>query len=207
MLLEPAGSLEPFNPDITQSYDPFFLDNPELKAGRHRTVITLPCFLGTIIQPHSELQLKKELNGYFRETHPGVDASLSLTQIRNLKLMLCKLGFQLDLEISSIAVAIVYLEKLILKNFVQKTNKKLIGVICLLLAAKVNDPKETTYTNIIQAAATEFELLPKDIYAQEFSTYAALEFNLFLPPWEVKPHLDRIRTMNSTTNISSEEVD
>ncbi len=25
-------------------YDPFFLDDPEMKTGKHRTVLNLPCF-------------------------------------------------------------------------------------------------------------------------------------------------------------------
>lgn len=36
------------------------------------------------------------------------------------------------------------------------------------------------------------EIPAKEIYEHEFSVYAALEFSLLLPKWEVMPHLERI---------------
>ncbi|KAJ1339658.1 hypothetical protein BSLG_005691 [Batrachochytrium salamandrivorans] len=44
------------------------------------------------------------------------------------------------LELSSVATAYVYFEKLIIRNFVNKSNP-----VCLLLAVKVNDPKDSNY--------------------------------------------------------------
>ncbi|KAJ3254623.1 CDK5 and ABL1 enzyme substrate 1 [Boothiomyces macroporosus] len=193
--LEPSGSLSmSYLPD-TNAYDPNFLDNPDLKTARNKTVITLPGFLGTIIQPSTASELKKEINQHFKDTHPGVDATITLTQIRNLKKSLGKIGLSNNLELSSIAFAYVYLEKLIIKNFVNRANRKLIGAICLLLAAKVNDPKETDYSKLLETVERELEVSRKDVYANEFSVYSALEFNLFLPLREVAPHLNRLANM------------
>ena len=36
------------------------------------------------------------------------------------------------------------------QNYVNKANRKLIGAVCLLLAVKVNDPKETKYSKLIE---------------------------------------------------------
>lgn len=119
------------------TYDPYYLDHPDLRTGKNKTVITLPCFLGTILQPATASELKKELNQHFKEAHPGLDSTITLSHIRGLKASLCKIGVARDLEPSSVAFAHVYLEKLILKNVVNKINKKLIASCCLLLAVKV----------------------------------------------------------------------
>ena len=50
-LLEQNGLLDVTKNAELCTYDPYFLDHPDLRAGKNKTVITLPCFLGTIIQP------------------------------------------------------------------------------------------------------------------------------------------------------------
>lgn len=149
LLMEPQGTLEPQNNDPFASYDPYYLDHPDLKSGKNKTVITLPGFLGTIIQPSTASEIKKELNQHFREAHPDL-AGITLSHIRRLKSSLCRVGALYDLEASSVAFAHVYLEKLILKNFVNKGNKKLIASICLLLAVKVNDSKDINYSTLVE---------------------------------------------------------
>ena len=138
----PLDFTEPF-------YDPIYLDNPALTAIRNKTVITLPFFLATIIQPSKPLEIKKELNDHFRETHPHIDPSLTLSKIRGLKSKMLDVALALNLELSSVALAYVYLEKLVIKNVIKKHNRKLIAAICVLLAAKVNDPKELNYKKLL----------------------------------------------------------
>ena len=191
-------------PELT-TYDPYYLDHPDLRSGKNKTVITLPCFLGTIIQPSTAREIKKELNQHFKEAHPGLDSTITLSQIRSIKLSLCKIGVARDLEPSSVAFAHVYLEKLILKNFLNKINKKLIAACCLLLAIKVlffipidmkvNDSKDINYSLLVESMEKELEVPRKDIYASEFHVYTELEFGLFLPFWEVGPHLNRVESL------------
>lgn len=57
------------------------------------------------------------------------------------------------MELSSAAIAFVYFEKLVLKGLVNKATRRLIGGVCLLLAAKVNDPKEKKYTQMLEVKA------------------------------------------------------
>jgi hypothetical protein len=49
-----------------------------------------------------------------------------------------------------VAYAYVYFEKLVLKNIVKKANRRLVGAVCLLLAAKINDPKEMQYGKLLE---------------------------------------------------------
>lgn len=81
----------------------------------------------SIIQYSRPLDLKRELNLHFKATHANVDSSLTLSMIRNLKGKLLEIGKRLDMEYSSIAFAYVYFEKLALKGFVGKANRRLIG--------------------------------------------------------------------------------
>ncbi|KAI8907495.1 cyclin-like protein [Powellomyces hirtus] len=190
-LLEPALTLEPKSLE-NSLYHPFFLDDPELKTGKHRTVITLPCFVSSIIQYSKPSDIKKELNERFRDTHPTVDPTLTLTQIRRLKDRLLRIGEMQDLELSSVACAYVYFEKLVLKNMVNKESRRLVAAACLLLAAKVNDPKEVDYTKLLEAMEKVLDVSKKEVLANEFLIYTALEFTLYIPLWEVMPHLERV---------------
>jgi hypothetical protein len=188
-LLEPSGVLEKC---AVSNYDPQYLDNPHLQSGRNKTVITLPSFLGTILVPSNPTDLKKDLNQHFKDTHPGLD-TISLSQIRQLKNQLISIGQARTLELSSVGMSFVYFEKLILKNYVNKTNRKLVAGICLLLAVKVNDPKDTDYVALLDLIAREMEVSVKEIRVNEFPVYAALEFSLFIPFAEIETHLERIQ--------------
>lgn len=69
-----------------ETYDPGKLDNPDLKyAVKSKKVIVLPGYVSTVFQYTRPQDLKKEINSYFRETHPHVDPSISLSKIRTLK--------------------------------------------------------------------------------------------------------------------------
>lgn len=63
---------------------------------------------------------------------------------------------------------------------------------CLLLAAKVNDPKERDYNTLLDCVDRVLDVSAKEVYTNEFSIYAALEFSLFVPAWEISSHIERI---------------
>ncbi|KAI9197401.1 uncharacterized protein BJ171DRAFT_223644 [Polychytrium aggregatum] len=199
-LLMETGCLGLVAPEVL-SYLPLLLDNPEHRTGKNRTIITLPCFIGSIISYSRPSDIKRELNEHFRDTHPSVDPSLTLTQIRKLKQRMVEIGKAVDLEVTTVAFAIVYLEKLILKTQVNKASRKLIAAVCLFLAIKVNESIPTKaqmppYFSSIMACI-EDKLGPigsKEVYSSEFAVYALLDFNLFLPMWEIEPHLQRIQS-------------
>ncbi|TPX34203.1 hypothetical protein SmJEL517_g03102 [Synchytrium microbalum] len=191
--LESAGSLQSEPDQSMVPYDPFFFEDPEIVPPDldHLTNATKAYFMGSLVDKRAE-NVKREMNEHFREAHPEIDQSLTLSQVRNLKRVMLDVGRMQDMEVSSVACAYVYLEKLILKNHVSKLNRKLIAACCLLLAAKVNDPKEFDYAELLEAVDKEMDISPREVYAHEFQVYAALEFNLFLPAWEIYPHMQRI---------------
>lgn len=122
-------------------YAPGILDDPEMTAGRHKQLLkdiqrTGPviCSILQFVKPQD---LKEELNRQFRERHPDLPPSLTLSKIRSVKrqaLFGCHL---VGTEVATMALAWVYFERLCLKGLVTKTNRRLTMSACLILAYKV----------------------------------------------------------------------
>ena len=78
-------------------------------------MITLPCFKGSIIQHWKASEVNKAQNEYLKERLPGLDPNITLGEIRDLKSKILEIGTVQDLELSSIASAFVFFEKLLVK--------------------------------------------------------------------------------------------
>lgn len=103
------------NSFLPSIYNPVDLDDPELKTGKHRTVISLPCYMGSMIQFTRPSELRNELNDQFKQKHPDIDPSITLSKLRNLKASLLEIALAEDVELSSLAKCYVFFEKLVLK--------------------------------------------------------------------------------------------
>ncbi|CEG71883.1 hypothetical protein RMATCC62417_07538 [Rhizopus microsporus] len=186
--LTPAGSLlEEDSVDNETAYDPFFLDDDSY--GQYGLD---PGSLGSLANGMRPSDMKREMNEQFRLNHPEIPVELTLSKIRAIKLHLLEIGKQLDLEISSVAHAYVYFEKLVIKNVVTKKNRKLIAACCLFLATKVNEAKGTWFKPLLEAMDDELNVDSKEIHEHEFAVFADLEFNLYVPKREFMPHFERI---------------
>lgn len=177
---------------IPDHYDPLFLDDPELTAGRHRTVITLPSFVSSISHYAGEEELKKDLNERFRQMHPYFDGSMTLSKIRNLKDALLKASLEVNLELATVAIAYALLEKLFIAGHVVKTNRRLVGACCLLLAVKSFDCREPDIHRLLASLSAIFTIPEGDIVKSEFSVFASLAFTIHLPQLEYLPHFERL---------------
>ncbi|CEP07519.1 hypothetical protein [Parasitella parasitica] len=169
-------------------YDPYYI-NDDLRPPPQQQTKMLSQSSSAIIT-RSALANKQKLNDLFRQSHPDIE--ISLTKIKSIKNHLLDIGKQIDLEISSIAHAFVYFEKLIQKQIVTKQNRKLLAACCLFLATKVNEPKGLDFNTLLEATSTELCVNPKDIRSLEFVVFADLEFNLYVPQREFMPHFDSI---------------
>jgi hypothetical protein len=103
-----------------------------------------------------------------------------------------------QMDISTVALAIVYLEKLIIGNFVDNRNRKLIAATCLFLAAKVNSEVISAQDRtkhiqlLLEEIEDEFGVSKRAVIQHEFSTFTNLNFDLIVPLNQLLPHLKRL---------------
>jgi len=167
-----------------EDYDPFFLDDPNLKTGKHRLVITLPGLMSSVFSFVTESDLKRELNAQFRQKHEHLPPSLTLSKIRKVKALLLEIGRRLDLELSTIVLSYVYFERLASKGLIVKENRKLAAGVCLLLAFKFNeavfitDKMKARMRALFEAIENTLGVKKADIHQAEFGVWASLDFTL-----------------------------
>ena len=197
-----------------ENYDPNFLDDGTIKQGKSRLITSGPSHRHSFLPYVKRSNLKDEINAQFRELHPWLPTSMSLSKIRTLKRESLEQWKKNDLELSTLALGIVYFERLVIKTLVMKTNRKLKFAACLFIAFKFNVGElrrdfMTTDDEIIESSdlgvtspaamqrvleSIEKSLLisRKDLFKIELQVFAELDFNLSIPPEKLMPHFMRL---------------
>jgi hypothetical protein len=146
--------------------------------------------------------------------------SLTLSKIRSIKQQALKAAVKARLEISTVALACVYFERLCLDCRVDKSNRRLSFAACLLLAAKINESNiglvmrsqeedddeklglqslirptkksNTMFASLLEFFTQDWELSLKHLFSAEWGVFAALGFELHASPSQVSFHFRRL---------------
>eukprot|EP00127_Corallochytrium_limacisporum_P001999 Clim_evm6s97 gene=Clim_evmTU6s97 len=181
VIVDPAMNEEPTMP---------LLDDPELGAGKHRIVLTLPSYNVSILQYVKASELKRDLNEQFKERYPQI--LITFSKMRSLKRVMLECALQAQLEMSTVGLAYTYFERLVLQQQVVKRNRKPVAAGCLLLAAKFSDPKCNHLDSLLEIMDKEFNIEKESILWHEFDIFAALDFDLRAAVGDYMPRLNRL---------------
>jgi hypothetical protein len=170
-------------------YDPNALDDPSMLHGAHRYVLQRKAATGPVISSiiHfvNKSELKESLNEQFRERHPTLPPSLTISKIRNLKKETLLTCMSIGFELSTVAIAMISFERLCLKSLVTKYNRRLTMAVSLLLAVKFNETMHPNYHTMLSTLFSffdrEWDLPRKQIFEAEFGAYVHLGFTMQLP--------------------------
>ncbi|KAI7868065.1 hypothetical protein BDF14DRAFT_1881164 [Spinellus fusiger] len=156
-------------------YDPLFLDNDTYKLKTAQGQYT------------RSSEMKRELNEQFRLVHPEICQEITLSKIRAIKTHLLEIGKEADLEVSSVAYAYAYFEKLVIKASADHS-----PACCLLLALKINEAKQPWEYHLLDVIEDQLGIDAEEVHQHEFAVFADLEFLLYIPKYEYMPHFERI---------------
>lgn len=175
-----------------------YLDDPALATGKHRVVMQL-CGMSSTVLPYVRPKvLKAELDTAFARRHPWL--SIKLTQLRKVKKLMLHVMSMGDLELSTLALAYVYLDKLLLRKFC--SSKQVLRVAAgatLTLATKFNESiamDKTSYRKLMGTIKHVMAVDMREVHALELRVWVALDMHLFVPSSEPLQHLPAIRMAN-----------
>mmetsp|Transcript_2314 Transcript_2314/g.2597 ORF Transcript_2314/g.2597 Transcript_2314/m.2597 type:complete len:447 (-) Transcript_2314:81-1421(-) len=178
------------------AYDPAVL--MEVQAQRSFNM-NLPFCRSSVIPWVSKSDLKEDINEAFREKNTWLTTNINLSNIRSVerKLLLCALKCSKYIDVTSVAMAQAYFEKLVVKNVVDTSTHKSYGAACLYVAHKFNTPMlpseiRASLKPIQEVIHSLFSVSRADLLCAELQVLMLLGFSLVLTPEEYVPHLKKL---------------
>ncbi|GAA53436.1 CDK5 and ABL1 enzyme substrate 2 [Clonorchis sinensis] len=177
-------------PDPLTWYSPLLLDDPDLLVATGKQVFQLPNYLTSVLIYTRPTEQKRDVNREFHERFPLIQ--LTLTKLRSIKALLVHITRKLSFDLWIAAHAHVLFEKLILKLFVNKQNRRLCASASLLISAKLNDVKGSDLNTLFMELENNFRISRRDLIHAELDVALGLEFCLIPSESEILVHCSRI---------------
>ncbi|XXQ38913.1 Cyclin-like domain-containing protein [Plasmodiophora brassicae] len=168
-------------------YSPKLLDDPDAKLGSNRLIMNLPCYMSSVIAFVRSKDLRLDLNQQFRLKHPWLPPSMTLSKLRSVKAKILRVIVELEMEVSTAAIAVAYFEMLVIKGSVRKETRHSIAAVCLMLASKFN-PSGSEHKDLLETLCEVFRVRRQTLINLELFVFVQLEFNLHLAPSQILPH-------------------
>lgn len=190
-LLDPASAVEVLTPEE--------MDHNDFRGGQALSSHYL-----------TGVHEREKLNQKFHQRHPGIQPTMSLTKLRSLKRVLFRLmkTEEATLDLTAVACAWVYFERLALGGWVNKTNRRTALCACIILGVKYNQDEKFDLERIQRLVCdilpNQFDqtVSPKDIVKLEFEVFAALNFDLGVSREEAEPHILQFLRTNQDVAIT-----
>lgn len=129
--------------------------------------------------------LKQSLNEQFRERHPQLPPSLTLSKIRNIKKSALLGCMALGIEVATTACGVIFFERLCLKGLITKANRRLTMAVSLLLSYKFNECLTPKFHSRLEALLDfidkDWKISKKEVFDGEFGAFVHLGFSLHVP--------------------------
>lgn len=189
--------------------DAYYLDDPEVRErgkrrAMHRSYVT------TVVHYLDKKNVKKDVNRQFYVQHPELEPlEIKLSHLRSIKVDLLPLVFEPDspLELATIAHAVWYLERLILKQLITKANRKAFAAACVVLAIKFCEvgqvQKKVTYGK--SKLQDIFHVSHDQINEVEMMAFVGLDFSLLAPVFAQTTEQEVLATTLTMTTASNYE--
>jgi hypothetical protein len=189
-----------------EAYNPTELDDPRIDKELQRYTCNGEGYKVSILAFKDERSIKDAINSKFSAAHPWLDwgdgGALTLSKIRSLKHRALQAWLDRGLEISTVAYACVYFERLVFKRLVNKANRRLAMATALLLAYKINEARDANNVkdkDVIALLEATFGVSRKAVVTAEFPVFVHLRFSLAVPHSYASPHFERLLAFKGLT--------
>jgi hypothetical protein len=174
------------------------LDDPSRDLAARASTLSLVSYSVALIGYRTVVEIKRETDEAFSEAFPWLSQHrISLTKLRFMRNSLMGLWRSLNLELSSLALGLVYFEKLVWSHCFEKGNAAVVLGSCCLLGHKFNEPQadgggEFVREHLLPRLASVLKVSAAALLRHEFTVWTRLGFGLHVPLAEVLPQFERL---------------
>jgi hypothetical protein len=164
-----------------------FDDNDMRYGSGHRHLVRGGIHTGpsisSIILYSNEKDLRESVNEQFIDKYPDLPESLNISAVRDLTVGLARACLDLNIELSTGALAYICFERLCLQGIITGRNRNLCMGVSLLLAFKyseyfLEDLHKGALQSLLEFIDGEWGVGKNELFQAEFGAYALLNFTL-----------------------------